>query len=119
MRISLANFERVFDSLGQQNSEMIQRGGELETTQYLNRCETSVALCPDRHSDAVLRRLLECAKRCGRATGSRTSRSKRSKVRFVVFDANLTRPEWYAVLLENALQHEITEHLRALSECMT
>lgn len=29
--------QKVFDSLGQQNSQMIQMGGELETTQHLNK----------------------------------------------------------------------------------
>lgn len=77
MRISLANFERVFDSLGQQNSEMIQRGGELETTQYLNRVREEM-----RESDRKQNEQIEEIK----------------------------------VLLENALQHEITEHLRALIE---
>ncbi|GJE97303.1 hypothetical protein PsYK624_135190 [Phanerochaete sordida] len=74
---SLANFERVFDSLGQQNSQMIQMGGEIETTQHLNRVREEMR-DSDRKQDEQI--------------------------------------EEIKVLLENALQREIVDHLRTLIE---
>ncbi|EKM53586.1 uncharacterized protein PHACADRAFT_198009 [Phanerochaete carnosa HHB-10118-sp] len=77
MGVSLANFEKVFDSLGQQNSQMIQMGGELETTQHLNKVRKEMEES-DRKQEAQI--------------------------------------EEVKALLENALQHEIVDHLRTLIE---
>ncbi|KAI0820993.1 hypothetical protein BC629DRAFT_1587331 [Irpex lacteus] len=77
MKASLGNLGQVFDTIGQQTTQMIQIGGELETTQHLNKVRKEMEES-DRKQEAQI--------------------------------------EEIKVLLENALQHEIIEHLRGLIE---